>query len=499
MRSVGPNNDVQVQARDRGVDGNGFHVQYVEDALLQSAPGITAGSEYAEFVANARAAQASLMLTGADNDLMITANSPGIAWNNVQIELDASQNLGDAAQVTFDPQARTLRISVDDSNQTTVGSVVAAINSTGIFTASSDTSNGDSYDSMARVMSGDAGVRGNTGNSGGEANTLYVHIVSGQTTANQVVAALRDNPTIEAQFAVSLDPSDSQSVALAGSRPVDVNAAGVTTGGSGSEWDQASGLQIRSGNGTHVIDVSQAQTVEDLLNILNGSDAQLLAEINGAQNGINIRSRLSGGDFSIGEYGGTTASQLGLRSLDLQTRLADLNYQQGVHSHTGSDFVIHRKDGVDLEIDVSQATTIADVLDLINNHPLNQDPLSAVRAQLSPIGNGIQLVDENISGGQPLAVSRVIGSNAVWDLGLITRGMDRVEADAGTAPLAPEVIQGNDSNPIETRGVFNSLLRLRDAIDTYDVAGMERIVSLLDADFERLNFGRAAVGCAVRG
>ena len=38
---------------------------------------------------------------------------------------------------------------------------------------------------------------------------------------------------------------------------------------------------------------------------------------------------------------------------------------------------------------------------------------------------------------------------------------------------------------------------MRDAIEDYDVEEMTRIVEMLDADFERLNFGRAEVG--VRG
>ena len=42
-------------------------------------------------------------------------------------------------------------------------------------------------------------------------------------------------------------------------------------------------------------------------------------------------------------------------------------------------------------------------------------------------------------------------------------------------------------------------MRLRDAIENHDVEDMERIVEMLDADFDRLNFGRAAVGVRARG
>ncbi len=81
-------------------------------------------------------------------------------------------------------------------------------------------------------------------------------------------------------FDASVDSHDSTSTALAGSRPVDVMASGRTAGGSGIEWDQTSGLQITNGEKTYVIDIRTAETVDDLLNILNGSGANVLAEIN---------------------------------------------------------------------------------------------------------------------------------------------------------------------------------------------------------------------------
>ena len=123
--------------------------------------------------------------------------------------------------------------------------------------------------------------------------------------------------------------------------------------------DQESGLQVTNGDQLHVVSIEDAETVEDLLNALNSSDAHLQAEINAARNGIDIRSRLSGSDFQIGENGGTTATELGVRTLHEGTRLEDANFGQGVHVASGTDFVIQRKDGLQLEIDVSDAATIA--------------------------------------------------------------------------------------------------------------------------------------------
>ncbi len=70
---------------------------------------------------------------------------------------------------------------------------------------------------------------------------------------------------------------------------------------------------------------------------------------------------------------------------------------------------------------------------------------------------------------------------------------------ATTTGGTAESLLGRDTNPVETKGVFNSLIRLFDAIQNYDVAAMERIVEMLDDDFDRLNFGRAALGAQGEG
>ena len=98
-------------------------------------------------------------------------------------------------------------------------------------------------------------------------------------------------------------------------------------------------------------------------------------DINAAGTGIDIRSRLSGGDFSIGENGGSTATQLGRAKLRPWHALGFLlNHGLGVHTvaqqnGTGSDFGIQLEDGTLLHITLGSQTTIGDVVDLINNVP----------------------------------------------------------------------------------------------------------------------------------
>jgi flagellar hook-associated protein 3 FlgL len=254
----------------------------------------------------------------------------------------------------------------------------------------------------------------------------------------------------------------------------------------GGTLDQASGIQIVNGGQTHTITFATATTVEDLLNAINGSEADVLAEIDPAGDRIRIRSRLSGSDFSIGENGGTTATQLGVRSLTLQTPLADLNGGLGIHEEPGTDFTIRRRDGVLLDIDVGTATTIGDIINLINTHPANVGPDVAL-AQLAASGNGIELVDANAAPVGPLEILRDLRSNAAWDLGLIPRGQD-------LASSAGSTLTGSDPYPLEVAGAFNSLVRLHDALLNNDVVQIGRAIELLDLDFERANFARAEIG-----
>lgn len=259
----------------------------------------------------------------------------------------------------------------------------------------------------------------------------------------------------------------------------------------GAPLDLASGLQITNGGQTYTIDTSSAVTVEDLLNSINHSSANAVAEIAPSGDRLNVRSKLSGADFSIGENGGATATQLGIRSLTANTPLADLNHGLGVASITGTDFTIHRKDGTDLAIEISSATTIGDVLNLINNDANNQNPATQVVARLAASGNGIELFDGNTAGTDALSVTAQFGSNAAVDLGLIRQGQTTATATSGGSG---DTLTGIDTNPQEVSGVFNSLLRLRDSLANFSHEKLSRAVALLDQDFDRVNFARADVG-----
>lgn len=496
ITSAGTNNDIIIESLTRGAGENGVALQFVDDALLHASPGLTAGNEAVSYSATAVAAQAAVTFSGNNNNLLLTATTAGTSLNNVQVVVESAGAIGNNATVTYDSTNKVLRLGVDSSGATQVQTLINQINAEGTFGAAYDASDpaDGGFVGTAAIAAADIGsITGNTGNSGAAANTILVRVQAGQSTANQVVAALNADAMFASRFSASLDAKDTSSPSLAGRGAVDLTATGLTSGGSGEELDLASGLRIRNGENTYDIDVSGATTVEGLLNVLNGAGANILAEINASGTGINIRSRLSGADLSIGENGGTTATQLGVRSFTSSTQLSSLNYGAGIHPSGDVDFTIHRNDGVDLAINVSGAGTISDVIDLINNHPGNGDPATRVVARLAEFGNGIELVDDNPIGSNSLGITQALDSRVAEELGLVPKGTTTVTAPPASGG-SPQQLTGSDVNPIEVAGVFTALIRLQSALQADDNGGIQRASALLDDAFENANFARGEVG-----
>jgi flagellin-like hook-associated protein FlgL len=319
---------------------------------------------------------------------------------------------------------------------------------------------------------------------------IVVHVDPARTEARQVVELINAFPDLP--FTARLDPLDATH---GGKGVVQVSAEGRTDHGVGSEFDKDSGLQILNGGRTHTIGFSTARTVEDLLNALNGAGAGLLAEINPSRTGIDVRSRSSGADFAIGENGGATATQLGIRTFGRETRLQDVHHGHGVRDwpgyggpDTGIDFTITRIDGVEIPIDVTGLETIGEVIDAINNHLDNDGQLEA---RLAAFGNGIELIDRSVGAGK-LAVTRAPMSKAAIDLGLLPPGEDSISSDDGR-------LTGADCNPLETEGVFTALLRIRAGLQANDLFEVQRGLEMLDRAATNLNFARGELGARQQG
>jgi flagellin-like hook-associated protein FlgL len=65
---------------------------------------------------------------------------------------------------------------------------------------------------------------------------------------------------------------------------------------------------------------------------------------------------------------------------------------------------------------------------------------------------------------------------------------------AAVGPGQPQVLTGSDVNPIEADGVFNSLLRLDQALENFDLTKIERAATKMDDNFTDLTFVQAELG-----
>jgi flagellin-like hook-associated protein FlgL len=311
-----------------------------------------------------------------------------------------------------------------------------------------------------------------SGSSPGTPGTLTVNISTSAASgsrASQVVAAINAVPGLP--FTASLDPSDQNGGGQPPLTAANLPTQTITTsGGNGYAFD-TSGLQVTSNGQTDTVNVSGDQTVGDLLTSINSSGAGLDATINPAQNGINVSSRVSGGTFSIGENGGKTATQLGIRTFADSTPLSQLNLGAGVGVNTvapgGTDFTITETlagipNPVSFNVSIAGDTTVGSGVNSVI-HSINAAAQAAgagVQAQLATTGNGIELVDTNPANG-PITVAEYFGPNpqnttvpqstAAVDLGLIPAG----QTSATSQPAA--TAGGSESSGPDSGLVFQAV------------------------------------------
>ncbi|HEX8916000.1 MAG TPA: flagellar hook-associated protein FlgL [Humisphaera sp.] len=252
----------------------------------------------------------------------------------------------------------------------------------------------------------------------------------------------------------------------------------------GAGVDLAGGLTITNGTKTATVTFTSpplraGATVGDLLNAINGAGANVTASINAAGTGIDIVNPNQGAKMTIGEAGGTTAADLGVRSMTGGTALSELNGGKGVRTAAGADFRVTRTDGTTFDVDVDGAVTVQDVIARIN---AAGGP--TVTASLAATGNGIALAD-TAGGAVTLSVAPLNFSDAYKDLGLDAAG-------AGAA------VAGRDVNAVAAQGVFANLAALRDALENDDQAGITAAAGGVQGDYDRVVRVRGETGARVQ-
>lgn len=241
---------------------------------------------------------------------------------------------------------------------------------------------------------------------------------------------------------------------------------------------------------TRDLDLSGAQTIRDIMNLVEGLDLGIRVEIAPTGDRLNFINELSGGQMSIAEVaGGTTATELGVRSFAAETLLADFNDGLGVQIRSGSvdpetglpdpaadeDIQITTHDGTVFAVDFAGAETVQDILDAIN-----AASGGTVTADLAADGNGIQLTD-NTAGANDFTVARLNGSFAGEDLGIL-------------GSTAGATLVGEDRATVAVDSVFSHLMALRDALESNDERGIMLAGEKLETDISRVAETRAEVG-----
>jgi flagellar hook-associated protein 3 FlgL len=247
----------------------------------------------------------------------------------------------------------------------------------------------------------------------------------------------------------------------------------------GAGLDQVNGLIVSVGDESVTIDISTAVTMEDLLNDLNYCGLDIQAEIDSTGRRLSISNAVASESMRIGENGGMTARQLGVRSMTSAQLLSDLNDGLGVRTITGkTDLEIVCTTGATFEVDLSSAGTLQDVIIAINVAAGNP----GVTASMNPVGNGLRLTDAT-GGALDFQCRRMNSSYAATDLGI-----EKLVAAPGT------VIVGDDVAPVYEQGVFHYLYVLRDALLANDSAEITRAGDALRGEVDRVASVRGIVG-----
>ena len=257
-------------------------------------------------------------------------------------------------------------------------------------------------------------------------------------------------------------------------------------------------IRLQNAGQTRDLDLSGAQTVQDVANLVKGLNLGIRVEIDADGKRLNFINELSGTPsraMSVGEFGGgMTATELGVRSFTTDTPLGVFNGGEGVQYRSGSvdaitglpdpaadvDFTITVKDGRSFDVDLENLTTVQDVLDQINAAASAAGLTPAeFTAGLASNGNGLMLTDNTV--GTTTSVTAKNGSYAAEDLGI------RGEFTGAT-------FAGEDRATVAVESVFSHLAALRDALLANDERGISLATGKLDGDIERVVSARAGVG-----
>ncbi len=263
---------------------------------------------------------------------------------------------------------------------------------------------------------------------------------------------------------------------------------------------------------SRVIDLSQAQTLEDIKNAIEGVGLGVRVEINATGDGIDVLNETAAGvkqALSISEVAvGTsdTATRLGIRSLGAQTRISEFNEGKGVSIAHGNvdpttglpnpnldiDFTITLGNGggsgatkFDVNLRPQDMATVQTVVDRINDQAAAAgiNVPTDFQAGVSAIDNGL-ILRQNAAFAQKISVEAQNNSLAAEQLGFLK----------GTYDSATGTLLGEDRATVRVDNMFTALIDLRDALLTNNVAGITLAGERLEGSIDGLTEIRGLVG-----
>jgi flagellin-like hook-associated protein FlgL len=257
----------------------------------------------------------------------------------------------------------------------------------------------------------------------------------------------------------------------------------------GTAIDFTNGLLITQGENTEVADFSSATTVQDLQNVIEALNLGLRLTINDDGTGLDLVSEISGIELSVGENGGTTAEDMGLRTFGNTTLLSDFRNGVGVQTTEAGepDLDITLHDGTNFTVDLTGASSVADVISLTQAAATTAGLTVGVDFDiaLAVSGNGFAVTDNTV-GGSDFIVSNAGLSFAAENLGI------KVNAGAGAT------IAGADQSKVRVENMFTHLQELSTALRNNNETGITLAGSSIEDDIDSVVSARARVGVQAR-
>ena len=237
--------------------------------------------------------------------------------------------------------------------------------------------------------------------------------------------------------------------------------------GARGEGVERGSIRLTSGGASEVVDLSSADTLGDVLNLLNGNGLGVTATLTAT--GID----LSGAGVTVGEFGQATAADLGLLNASPAATVTGSDLDRRVTAHTslsdigiGADSFKLTNGQASVTLDTTGMTTVGELVNAVNGSGLGVD------ARISDDGSRVLL--RNAMQGSSLQVVDVSGTVAE-DLGWLTFTADSPLAELNGGQGVTLAASGPDLKLEDAGGVtfdvdLDGATTVQDAINLINTA-----------------------------